>query len=334
MRKQQGLSLIELMIATMLGLVLMAGVISMFVSSRNVFSTQQAMSRVQEAGRLSIEFMADEIRMAGYLGCSGQDDLLTSDLAPGFWTDFTAPSGTAGLNFFNAITGYTAADLLAAGLNPVPVPGTDALAVRYGGGLPHIIAEDVEIPGIVTVRAAGVIPAANCVNGICIGANLIVSNCAGGRVFTATNVGWDADITTISHAGAWPDGLVRADQNFFRGDTLQPVATVVYYIGLNPANRPSLYRRETGGPSVEMLEGVENMSLRYGIEAVYQPAAGIARWLDVESVSIELLMQGNEEGVLPEPMGYTFAGAVVPAPVDRRVRQVFRTTVAVRNRIN
>jgi type IV pilus assembly protein PilW len=70
--RQRGLSLIELMIAITLGLVLMTGVIQVFLSSKNVFSTQQAVSRIQETGRLAIEFISRDTRMAGYMGCGSR----------------------------------------------------------------------------------------------------------------------------------------------------------------------------------------------------------------------------------------------------------------------
>src|SRR5690606_4166664 len=122
MKKQQGLSLIELMIAIALGLVLMLGVIQMFLSSREVFSTQQAMSRIQETGRLSIEFMANDIRMAGYAGCADRNTLFENDLPENnVFNDFT--TGTPGVDsVFNSITGFSVDDMPAGlNLNPAPV---------------------------------------------------------------------------------------------------------------------------------------------------------------------------------------------------------------------
>src|SRR5690554_5044513 len=79
MRKQQGLSLVELMISITLGLVLMTGVMQMFLSSRTVFSTHQAISRIQENGRLAMEFISQDVRMAGFMGCMSRDRDMVSD---------------------------------------------------------------------------------------------------------------------------------------------------------------------------------------------------------------------------------------------------------------
>jgi type IV pilus assembly protein PilW len=339
MKKQQGLSLIELMIAITLGLVLMGGVIQMFLSSRQVFSTQQAMSRMQESGRLSIEFMADDIRMAGYAGCADRNTQFENDLTESdVFNDFTAVSGPGPGFPFNSINGFASDDLPSGlTLDPEPVADSDLLVVRYAGGAPHIVATDVT-PGEIKILAAGVVPAGNCVNGICKDATLLVSNCTGGHIFSAEDVSFDqiSERTTITHSGDWPWAApVIITKSFFSGDEVMPVASVLYYIGENPGGNPSLYRSEMGATAVEMLEGVENMSLRYGINAEYFAAGELseAQWLNVNSVRIELLLRSNEENVLDSPQGYSFAGEDVEGPADKRARQIFRTTVALRNRI-
>jgi type IV pilus assembly protein PilW len=68
LRQQQlGLSLVELMVALVLGLVLMSGVIQVFLSSRQTYSTNEAVSRMQENGRFALEFISRSARLAGYV---------------------------------------------------------------------------------------------------------------------------------------------------------------------------------------------------------------------------------------------------------------------------
>lgn len=71
-RRQRGLSLIELMIALVLGLLLSAGVITIFISAKQDYQVQDAISQVQENGRFSLEFLARDIRMAGFSGCTNE----------------------------------------------------------------------------------------------------------------------------------------------------------------------------------------------------------------------------------------------------------------------
>ena len=67
MRRQQlGLSLVELMVALLLGLVLMTGIIQVFLASRQTYNTNEAMARMQENGRFALEFVSRSARLAGY----------------------------------------------------------------------------------------------------------------------------------------------------------------------------------------------------------------------------------------------------------------------------
>jgi prepilin-type N-terminal cleavage/methylation domain-containing protein len=67
LRHQQGLSLVELMVALVLGLLLMTGIIQVFLSSKQTYATNEAMARMQENGRFALEFMSRSARLAGYI---------------------------------------------------------------------------------------------------------------------------------------------------------------------------------------------------------------------------------------------------------------------------
>ena len=64
--KQTGLSLIELMIAMVLGLLVIAGVGEVFLSGRAAQNLQQRIGAVQENGRFALLFLQRDIRMAGF----------------------------------------------------------------------------------------------------------------------------------------------------------------------------------------------------------------------------------------------------------------------------
>jgi len=87
-RFQMGLSLIELLIAMLISAFLIAGILQIFIGSKQTYSMQQNLSRLQENGRFALEFLERDIRMAGYWGClvqsapnttydiSGEDNVL------------------------------------------------------------------------------------------------------------------------------------------------------------------------------------------------------------------------------------------------------------------
>ena len=127
-RGQAGLSLVELMIAMVIGLVLMTGVLQIFLGSKRVYTTQDALSRIQENGRLAVDFLSRDTRMAGYAGCaSGANSSLHNGLNINPSTashkllfDFEMP--VEGLNNVGTISGW--------GSTVTPVAGTDLLFVR------------------------------------------------------------------------------------------------------------------------------------------------------------------------------------------------------------
>ncbi|NJD05254.1 MAG: hypothetical protein FIA97_02010 [Methylococcaceae bacterium] len=75
-RWQRGISMVEIMIALVLSLVLSAGVIQVYLSSKQSYRTQEGYSRLQENARYAMETMTRFIRLAGYkpYGASAMPD--------------------------------------------------------------------------------------------------------------------------------------------------------------------------------------------------------------------------------------------------------------------
>ncbi len=66
MKKQSGFTLIELMISSLIGLVVMAGLMNLFITTNRSVSLSGALSQNQETGRFAMEYMSNFIRQAGY----------------------------------------------------------------------------------------------------------------------------------------------------------------------------------------------------------------------------------------------------------------------------
>jgi len=82
-KKQAGLSIIELMIASTLSLILMTGVVQIFVSTKQAYSTTDNISRAQESGRFAIDVLSRYTRIGGYWD---YDMSLLDDIPPPFAT--------------------------------------------------------------------------------------------------------------------------------------------------------------------------------------------------------------------------------------------------------
>lgn len=346
MRKQQGLSLIELMISITLGIVLMTGVVQMFLSSRVAFSTQQGMSRIQESGRLAMEFMARDIRMGGYMGCLDR---------------FKAPNNRLNQNagfLYRMEVGIEGFSGVPAGSNLIPAPlaQSDVLVVRTATGNIATLSASNDLDTVFVTNTGAVAGACSgggtSLSGICNNDILVVSDCVKAEVFQATNVAAVGAQVEIDHAAAgvpgnafpvWGGAIV--DPEFAPGAEVAVAQTIAYYIAINGNGQPGLYQNINGAnPSLELLEGVEDMRLLFSrsiTPAVYQTAAEIVAgggWDNVDnpivSVRIELLVRSIEDNILEESQSFVFpagTAARLPNPVDRRMRQVFTNTVGVRS---
>lgn len=116
-----------------------------------------------------------------------------------------------------------------------------------------------------------------------------------------------------------------------------------------PNNKP--YQISNGGNLnngvTDIVEGVENMQILYGVDSdatldgvanYYVPGTAAnfpnaAAWARVVSVRVSLLLRTLDDNVASQPLAYSFNGTDFPPPGDRRIRRVFTSTIALRNRI-
>lgn len=351
MNKQKGLSLIELMIAITLGLVLMGGVIQMFLSSRQVFTTQQAMARIQESGRLAMEFMARDIRMAGYMGCMTR--------TTGEITNTLNDSDDFDNEFNIGIEGYSAANVPVGIFSPAPMDNTDVVVVRSASGEGAQVSQNNNssqvFTSVTSIDTDACTDGSDRISGMCIGDIVVVADCSKARVFQVTNLtetgGLEANVV---HSGSgvtpgnaetsWGGNSAPDSEKFEPGAEVMTASNTAYYVAEGASGRPSLWQR-SNRQNLELLESIEKMNLRYGVDTngdvipdAYRTAAQVTAaddWSSVLSVRIELLVASIEENVLAEPQPYVFSGVnSTPAEIaDRRLRMVFVNTVGIRSRL-
>lgn len=341
--RQWGLSLIELMIAITLGLVLMTGVVQVFLSSKVVFSTQQGMSRIQETGRLAVDFLARDIRMAAFYGCyRPKPGALNAELQNG---DLVI-EGLYG-NFFEGVRGYDSIDALpgkvddlGASLTPLEDKTANVLVLHTANavGLPLSKAND---NSGVYAYSPEALDSKGCVAGMCEDSAVVVSDCFKARVFQVAEAPSLAGTEVyLKHNEGWGGGITPTE-NFTVGE-VSAMNTVVYFLAEGPTGTPSLWQKTNADTALELLEGVEHMQVTYATDdnTNYRLASALANtdWPKVISVRIELVVRSLENNVIETTQPYTFAGALVTPPdtasgvKDRYLRQVFNATVGVRSR--
>jgi len=109
---QDGFTIIELMIALLIGLFLAGGLLVLVQDNRRVFGNQNQMAQLQDSERLALSMMTDVIQMAGYFPDPTSNSAQSTMLA----TTATTPAMVAG----QSLTGKYSAG----------VPG-DTITVRY-----------------------------------------------------------------------------------------------------------------------------------------------------------------------------------------------------------
>lgn len=367
-----GLSIIELMIAMVLGLTLAAGVVQIYVGSTATERDQDARLRMQENGRFALNFLGNEIRMAGYLGCQGS--------ITGSSVNNTLDSPPATLQPETGIQGWEAAgtapgEINNSANNVATVSSTTAEWSTGGAGfnIPDVQAvpnsDIVHLWGgwgnsgpVTNIDNSGADPVVEAESSVGISANdfLIISDCEQADFVQACVVTPDAapattvDITLDNSCN--PGNIGTAVVTSANPAEVIRLEGSLYYVGKrdnNANNPPSLFRSTltatgTAGPGEELIEGVESMQLLYGVNLdqdvratvdAYLTADQVTNWDEVIAVQVSLLMQSVNNGTVPAPQSYTFDGVTYDGaggngdlPDDERVRRVFTATISLRNR--
>lgn len=362
--RQQGLSLVELMIAIVLGLFLIWGVLQSFLTSRQAYNLQQGVGRIQENGRLAQEFLGFDIRNAGDYGCGSGDDFVTGDFDQRNGV-CTAAVGTEGVNMISDTTFATTAfeyavygyDDVAANANvngpgtnditlgKVPIAGSDVLLVRVSEELGTLTAKVGELPPTAYTTLSGVdFPihkglAADLPDN----QPVAISDCGRTKIFALDEA--DKDDTDLQLSGA----NFCFFSGFQQGASVRKLTTVYYFVAASVSGKTtSLYRQVgEGATPEELLEGVENMQLEYGVDTngdsvinSWETADDVtdAMWNAwdgdndlVRAVRYSLLLV-TEAAVLGETQSFTYNGNAVPD--DRRLRQVFTSSIGIRSLLN
>lgn len=337
--RQRGFSLVELMIAMTIGFIVLAGIGYLYVESRQAFRSMDNLSRMQESARYALEIMARDIRMAGYRGCASSSGDFHNTLSKGTESAY---------NFGLPINGYDgvganwtpALPTDTGGLNNLNIlDGTDAIILRSAFGSGTTVSKQ---PGNSSADLQITTP-----NDLAINDIVLVTNCKAATVFQVTNMNVNGTGQNVVHnTGTSSPGNSTKDlvENYSAsGGEIIKMQSKSYIIRTGASGRPALwqfdnYKPAAGDNPAEIAEGVENMQILYGIDAdsngiveSYSAANAVANWSLVAAVRISLLVAGNDDNVATSKQKYNYNGALVEAP-DRRLRQVFTTTVSVRNR--
>ena len=328
-KHQHGFSLIELMVALVIGLLLLSAVLQLFLSSRQTFRVQQALGQIQQESRFAFDMLSRELRMIGYQGCAG-----SATLNPRVIADNDA-DGVADLQY--------AANLLLEGFddgvgwgNPTPLPHLNGDVIRfvYGDG------NSARLAGNMTSDNAN-IQITHDPGGLAAGDLLMVSDCLDADIFAATSVSQagGSSVVTLAHA-------INRNLNNRLSKAYGANAHVMWlrhhsYFIAEEDNAPGLYRIDTTGNTLRLVEGVEDMQILYGENNdggnerradTYSRATEVVDWSRVVALRLALLLRSHE-AVAETPQPYQYRYFADAAPTDRFLRRELVISVNLRNRM-
>lgn len=367
---QLGLTMVELMVALLLGLLLTGGAIQVFLANRATYEFNNGLQRLQENGRFALDALAYNVRMAGFLGCLssvtvynnlGSATTLPFDFANGIWgfeAAQTKPGDKLSPASIDPANSGNASDWSPNLVAPVlgnAIEGSDVLVVRNVNAQGYDLASPFTDPDKVRAAAG--------VTDFAVGDIGVVSDCQKASVFQITGI---ADATSgsvkmidVTHTGTGTPGNATPSwdttQQYGAGAQLLRGETWVYYVGRSDAGPPALFQMRLNTASgtkselvaEELVSGVDTMQILYGVDDgldgdlddAYRRADEVEsanEWNEVVTVRVGLLIRS------PEPYGtevdtgtYDVNGTLVDVSKlnDRRFRQVFTTTIAIRNRL-
>ncbi|EIK53550.1 hypothetical protein YO5_06957 [Stutzerimonas stutzeri TS44] len=338
------MSLVELMVALALSLVIGAAVMQMFLASKTTYRVQDAMSRLQENGRFAVGLLAAESRMAGYMGCGNIEEIDINVIA--------SPPPLDAANPLGAIMG--GANDVTSGNTWNASVGTDVLTIRKASNL------GLQLTGNMAVDNANIQVVDNSL-GLEAEDTLFIADCMSADIFRATSVSCKKTETencdkktTVAHAenlntsnrlskayGADAEVMAFEEITFFVRDTarLSNDGTPVRALWMQ---RRFANRADTSANPAELVDGVEDFQVEYGIKTgnnpianEYRTANNVTDWSRVVSVRFRLLLSSMDNNVVARTgeavQSINFNGAAVAA--DGRLRQTFGSVVAIRNRV-
>ena len=335
----KGFTIIELMIALTIGLFLTAGAVKIFTSTKNTNRTQENLSRMQENARFAMYFLTEDLRQVGFDGgvCgNGQildnayNNLDTSDAEYQFDTRELAGQPPLYASLSGAISGFDNT-----GLN-----GSDSITIRGLGGMGRGAALVAPFPATLSSSLsinpvdAGLFAEGDIV---------LVTDCFSSDIFQISN---NPSGGTLNHTSGGVLNPKNGDNNL---RTIYGAGARVYHlspaVGL-PLTTYSI-ANSVGIPGLtpgldQLVPDIENMQILYGQRQAsgalfYVPAGTVG--LDMEqviSIRVSLLVRSPDDFVATNPQAYFYngvdvSGAAIP---DRRLRKVYTSTIAVRNRLN
>ena len=297
-----GFGVIELMIALVISMFLLAAVSAVYMSTKQTFNTSNNVARIQENSRFALHFMNQDLRMAGFAGCTRNINSVLDTTASAYDSNLydpnqvvggwefagTAPGDTYALTTLDPAsasagswTGMGASAFLHADLSSRNlVPGSDVLVVKRAN-TPLAVRFDTSwgpSGDEFDIRDGRPVDPANTskrLPPIDQFDLLVLSNCQQADLIQNTDSNPDSTGKLGRVAGTGVPGNFNPVSNplsqaYDDATDIYAFTSQAYFIAPGNDGNPSLFRlsfssgQPAAGEEQELVEGVENMQVLYG----------------------------------------------------------------------
>ena len=333
------------MLALGLGVIVAAGAARLFADSQRAYMLLLGQTRMQESARQSLDFIARSVRQAGYMGCQSAVGTVRNTLNGGwgsiFEVDMSKPveafDGTDALGLPNSWT---------PSLSRLPRKGAGNAVVRgrgvdVGAILPFtdvLVLRRVAAPGarIAAMAAPDGFPVVEDDGDLGLDADdfAVMSDCRQAALFRIGRIERGDGVATLvrtSGSGLFDNaaGVSLSAEDTPYGSVSGPegaavfgVVTEIYFIargtGRNNAGSipSSLWRKTTTDAPVELIQGIEDLQVRLGLDGNRDGAvdryalAGDAGGRDVRSIDVRVTANSVDAVEGAAPMRRTFSRVI------------------------
>jgi len=315
-RAARGFTLIELMVALVLGLVITGAALAVFMTNRQTYAATESLGRIQENARTGYELMARDLREGagndcGNLSSQGQPVNQLKTPTANWYTDTTY--GLIGYDNTVATPGLAFGTTTGA-----RVTGTDAIDLHNatGDGIPILPAVGAVTYAVDTLKlntaahgfTSGDVVAA-CDPGYVEVFQLTTATSASATVEHKTSGGTPGNNSAGTYAFGCRQGNYdssnKCDSSATWPATLSKMVARRWYVGYNDHGTKSLFRTSTtasGGVLStrrdEIAEGVQNLQLTFLLDGgtTYDDPSTLstANWKNGDVVAMRIVMTIND----------------------------------------